>query len=517
MTYIMHFQHGSRLSWNRDFLKLDDKTGEVSSVRLNLLQRILRLTLGSLASSRGINAFYARTIFSQKRITPFEQTRNSAVAAKIETLVCTLNCCGKKLSFRAPHLDPYDHSPIPINLENVQAEDEQAQDVVKMRDFFPTPIPKDMAVLLLSWLDFKDVVRMKQVNQTWHQLITGITKSLAKRFADSCYEEATKDLVNTPADGRNQGTIFRGFMNLLKSLVKYDLEATMKTVAIAKQKASKLDKQFRDYLLREIAKVEAVYDLASAKETAATITEDSDRNAANFHIALYIEKNFSRAKDLALAQGGIVGAFSFLEIAQVEAETDIPAAQETLRSIQDRDVQNKAKIEIIKRLAITDLPAAKRLTAELENPRFRYKAELALAQLDSQPNFQPVIATALTIVDGEDQEQQQALADIAIIQNKFDKNGAQKTLALMKQDSFQRNWPNFKLAELEAQHNWSAAIQNVVWTANNYRFQMILLKHMASKNMWEAKTTAHSFQDLEERVIALKELAEFALKKDKDR
>lgn len=457
MTYIRHFQHGSPLSWNRDFLKLNDKTGEVSSVRLNLLQRILRLTLGNLASSLGIDAFYAKTIFSQKRITPFERTGNSAVATKVDTLIHTLNFCGKKLSYTAPHFNPFELPPAPTDSQDNHVQGE---------DLSLNPIP--------------------------NQQIVGSTY-LKKRFVDSCYADVTELLINT----KDQGVIFRGFEKLLKNLVKYDIEATKKAVIIAKQKASELTETRQNNLLREIAKVEAVYDLESAKQTTAGISERFERISTLIHIAFDVEKDLPRAIELALAYGGLKGDYLILDIVKREAETDIAGAQETLQKIQNPYIRSEAKIEIIKRLALTDMPEARRLTAELEDPHFRFQAELALAQHDPQHNFQPAIATALTIEREDEIAWLQALAKIAVMQNKFDKNGAQKTLALMEKNHPQQNMAREELEKQEARDNMNTALER--------------LKHMAQKNMWEAKTVAHSFQDLEERVTALCELAEFAL------
>ena len=527
MTYLMHFQHGSRLSWNRDFLKFNDQKGDVSSIRLNMLQRILRITLGSLASLIGINAFYASTILNQKRIAPFAQTKNPSVVVNIETLVCALNCFGKNLSYQAPVLNPFEHTLESKNTEDNKLQEEGAKEPIIITRYFSDdnpPIPKDVAGLILSWLDFKDVVRMKQVNRTWNQLIGRISNSLTKQFVDSCYSEAAKALVDAPVNGKNQletfkvqGEIFRGFMILLKSLVHYDTELTRKTVMIAKQKASELMNDYKDYTLREIAKVEAVYDLETAKQTAATIEHSFMRNEAIFHLSLYFEKNFARAKELALEQGHNVGDYSFKNIIEIEAETDIPAAQETLLSIQNLHVRNQAKIEIIRKLARTDRDAAQRMSAELENPLYRYEAELEIALLEPQPNFQPAIATAKTIVNGEDNEQERALAQIAIIQERFDRAAAQTTLDLIPKNSFRRNWPNHKFAEQEAQRDMRIAMQFLLTAGKNSEYvpQMVLLKHIARRNMWEAKTSAHSFKNIEKRVDALTDLAEFALNPEK--
>lgn len=95
----IHFQHGSRLSWQRDFFRIDDATGKLSSVRLNLFQRILRATLGNLAFLGGFDAFYANTIFTQKRITVYETGHKPEVVSNIQILVKSLGKCGKNFAF----------------------------------------------------------------------------------------------------------------------------------------------------------------------------------------------------------------------------------------------------------------------------------------------------------------------------------------------------------------------------------------------------------------------------------
>lgn len=102
MSTITEIQHRSWSSWKREFWKLDDQSANVKIVALNIFERILRMTLGSLAAWTGRRIFYADTIIDQKRITHFEQTQNSVIAARIEELVGKLNGLGKNLKFNAP-------------------------------------------------------------------------------------------------------------------------------------------------------------------------------------------------------------------------------------------------------------------------------------------------------------------------------------------------------------------------------------------------------------------------------
>lgn len=529
----MHFQHGNRLNWKRDFLSLDDQTGNISSIRLNLLQRILRITLGSLASLIGLNAFYASTILSQKRITPFEHIKDPKVVIKIELLVYALNCQGKILTFKAPLLNPLEHK-----LEVQEKDLTEQNPVLDVEPIFINEknfITQDNAIKILGWLDFKDVVRMRQVNTAWHQLTDNIAKSFTKQFVDSCYSEAMRTAIKlafTP-NVYVHGGISIPFRILLKSLVKYDIQLTMREVPICKVMVKMFDIHLKDEILGDIAKTEAEYDLENAKQTAASITDAVYRHQAFFYIAFHIEKNVAKARELALARDDIIGDYSLMQILQLEAETDLPAAQETFRSIRHPHVQNLAKIEFIKKLAQTDISAAQRLSSELD-PCYRYKAEMAIARLEPQPNFQPAIATATTIVNRnipngrENHEGEEALADIAIIQNKFDQHGAQNTVSLI-QSSLQRKRATQEFIKQSAEHDRGIAMrhlliavkelketQKVFFIVHEFKYdlQLILLKQIARKSMWEAKTMAHSFPDLNYRIRALVDLAEFAIKEN---
>lgn len=99
MQQLDEFRHGTRTSFNRDFYKLEDQTGNVSTVTLNIFQRILRATLGIIATWINRKFCYADTIITQKRINPFEKIQDKEVAQRIQKLVLDLKAVGKKLHF----------------------------------------------------------------------------------------------------------------------------------------------------------------------------------------------------------------------------------------------------------------------------------------------------------------------------------------------------------------------------------------------------------------------------------
>ncbi|MBS0635124.1 MAG: F-box protein [Verrucomicrobia bacterium] len=495
MNCILHFERGHRLSWNRDFLHLDDKTGRVSSVRLNFFDRILRITLGNIASVFGVTAFYSSTIITQKRITAFEQIKDIDVADDIQTLVTVVTGYGKEILYQHPKIEPA-----------ARIEPAAHADPLFFSDKAPA-IALEVADAILSYLPPKDVANMQLVSKTWNWFIKNNTHTMPRVAVSRYIHTAYKIVLGAPlSSSTKQAAVMRCFKSILNVAVRHDLELTKKIISKAKEIGQRMESLGQSMLLCELLKIEAFYDIPAALVTAEAIDPRDQllKEEALFHVALYREQNFVKAQAIAQTFRALMQQSKLEELIEEKAKTDIVGAKELLDTIIDPQNRLRAQLLILRAELAEKNPDAYAQIEQIENPLLRYQVELFVAIQDMPHDFSKSIEVAKTIDDLVARDE--ALTTIVEEQSAFDIEGAKKTAALISEGSFQRRCAEDKIYRVKAASDKTLAIQWVTGSAD-FLSKLNLFRFLAKQNSIKAQDAALSFRDPEEQIIALTVLA----------